>query len=608
MLPTLVLNASTVDHFRKNVYRPRLCLLLLLILLSPYNTSQLTSSADTEVSVSQPASQGWSVSIIDGLVIAAPPPVAKLLSPPSTPPESVSKPEANNAVTAAKRRESKASPSPAPVASSSSSSQPTQPPPGSLFRLPRLSWGLLIDTYVLPAILPLHLLWAIRLMGMAIEDGVVKTSLMGSKSHFRSNALPALYLALLACLALVIGHPFSVQLLKDHCEGWRSQFGFETALDDAQDQQRSQALLPLKLIVILEAGACLVALLSASFKVQETPLARMLPVQIKLPSPSHAPSLIDLLPLPASMRAGLSGAAQAPPPAYTSRRRPMMPSLVPRADTAFQGPGPEIGAPGSSPSGVSRPTAPLQMPEEPSETSPSDRPSSTSAPLSPPTSNDSTYYASSSYRRRRAPRMQGQSVVVSTRWLLETIVSLFDKAIGAALYAIVTLRLPTLSPTSLPPVLSLLSLRSELVSLTSVWTKARNSVECLEFVRRRWGVRLTEGQDPYKSVHKPRAVAAAASGDYRWKSHDDVYCAICFELTRPAIQHKSDAEKDSEAHSASQASDTPDQHEFCRLDCGHELHEICLVSWLTAQAFCPTCHVVLSFSPRSLSTPQQQQS
>ena len=38
---------------------------------------------------------------------------------------------------------------------------------------------------------------------------------------------------------------------------------------------------------------------------------------------------------------------------------------------------------------------------------------------------------------------------------------LFDKAMGALIYSVITLRLPTLSPTSLPPVLSLLSLRGD---------------------------------------------------------------------------------------------------------------------------------------------------
>ena len=107
--------------------------------------------------------------------------------------------------------------------------------------------------------------------------------------------------------------------------------------------------------------------------------------------------------------------------------------------------------------------------------------------------------------------MRGQSVLVSTKWISETATALFDKIIGALIYAVITLRLPTLTPTSLPPVLSLLSLRSELATLTQIWSKARSSVECLEFVRRRWGVQLEQGRDPYTSVSRP--TAAAAAGD-----------------------------------------------------------------------------------------------
>lgn len=195
--------------------------------------------------------------------------------------------------------------------------------------------------------------------------------------------------------------------------------------------------------------------------------------------------------------------------------------------------------------------------------------------------------------------MRGQSVLVSTKWISETATALFDKVIGTLVYSIITVRLPTLSPTSLPPVLSLLSLRSELASLTQIWSKARSSIECLEFVRRRWGVQLEQGKDPYSSVTRPRA--AAAAGDYQWKSRDDVYCAICFEQTRSAAP----AAEDNDNKSNDTEQDRPRKFEFCRLDCGHELHDVCLVSWLTAQAFCPTCHVVLSFSPRAATASRQ---
>ncbi|PWZ03033.1 hypothetical protein BCV70DRAFT_214510 [Testicularia cyperi] len=589
MLPSLALNASTVDHFRKNIYRPRLCLLLLLVLLSPHNAPHLASHT-TDVSVSQPASQAWSISIIDGLVVAAPPSTPKAHVSLSTPQESSVSPaklhDTGNDHSYTDREgdaAEQAAPSPAPSPKSIAAEQASQPPPGSLFRFPKLSWGLLIDSHVLPALLPLHILWAARLTGMAVEDGIVRASLLGAKSRFHSVVLPSLYLLVLVLVSIGAAHPMLVQTLKECCQVWRASLGIKDALSLDEDPSSAPSgpaqtpLLPLQLIVTLEAAATLVSLLSIYLKIEGTPFSRHVVKDVKLPSPSHSPSLIELLPLPPSLKAAWFGslpARSAGPYARGRSRRPMMPSLAgsgddsaaaqPQNERASQdntspqeGQGPiaaaglqvydnavsssmepvaqqtyrRVGAPESEvlrSTSVAQPIAPLRLPDLP----PSDSTDSTAGSIgNGDTSNgqvDSQYPS----RRRRAPRMQGQSVLVSSRWLSDTLVALFDKVVGSLLYAIVTLRLPTLSPTSLPPVLSLLSLRSELASVTTVWTKARASVECLEFVRRRWGVRLVDGKDPYTSTQRPRA--ARALGDYAWKSYEDVYCAICFELTRPA--------------------------------------------------------------------------
>ncbi|CBQ67420.1 conserved hypothetical protein [Sporisorium reilianum SRZ2] len=590
MLPSLALSSSSLDQFRKNVYRPRLCLLLLLVLLSPYNTSQLTSSPDdSTVSVSQPPQSGWSISVIDGLVVAAAPPASSSALPKASAKTS-SKPKAKAASTSAK-----AGPSAAPSAKNAqdtATSQQGQPPPGSLFRFPKLSWGLLVDEHVLPALVLLHVLWAIRLAGMAVEDGLVKNSLLGAKSRFYSVTLPLVYLGVLALVALVTGQPATVAAIRSRCSAWRTRLGFEVMdLQSSSGSARKSIfhagdLLPSSLIVMLETASTIVHLLSVLPKVDAASISNMLPEQLRLSSPSHLPPLVEMLPLPRFVKAVLTEPVNGTPPArYARNRRPMMPSMNPatsaasdqgaqqqQTDTAratsSDGRAGEterqqvyrrVGAPENEvlrSTSVAHPIAPLRLPD-----------------------NDAA--SSSASRRRRAPRMRGQSVLVSTKWIAETATALFDKVIGALLYSVITLRLPTLTPTSLPPVLSLLSLRSELAALTQIWSRARSSVECLEFVRRRWGVQLQQGSDPYTSVSRPRA--AAAAGDYQWKSYDDVYCAICFEMTR--------AGKGGEGK----------KFEFCRLDCGHELHDVCLVSWLTAQAFCPTCHVVLSFSPRATS-------
>lgn len=59
---------------------------------------------------------------------------------------------------------------------SRSKAKDKQPAPGSVFYLPRPSLNLLLDADVLPAILPLHVLWIVRLGGMVVEDSIIKVS------------------------------------------------------------------------------------------------------------------------------------------------------------------------------------------------------------------------------------------------------------------------------------------------------------------------------------------------------------------------------------------------------------------------------------------------
>lgn len=190
------------------------------------------------------------------------------------------------------------------------------------------------------------------------------------------------------------------------------------------------------------------------------------------------------------------------------------------------------------------------------------------------------------------------------------------------------LSLPTLSPTTLPPVLSLLSLRAELGAVANTWTSARRTVECLEFVRRRWGV-YEEHSVPANANLNANANAAreglgssSSTGtssnatstapppsrrpnvEPRWKPSDssELVCAICFEGVNTNPNTKTDSSADPVDQSAQNPSPNPNptretMRGRCRLDCGHELHATCLVAWLHHQAFCPTCHLALSASP-----------
>ncbi|UZJ54070.1 hypothetical protein CBS101457_003390 [Exobasidium rhododendri] len=178
--------------------------------------------------------------------------------------------------------------------------------------------------------------------------------------------------------------------------------------------------------------------------------------------------------------------------------------------------------------------------------------------------------ASSVGRIGKAPRIRGVSVEVDFNWLLENVIGCWSSLVGAIEYLVIILALPTLSPTSLPPILALLSLRSQLGTLVKSWTSARRSLECLEFVRRRWAA------IPLKSsMPTPR---------WRAAQQEEIMCPICLE----SIRGDEEQESGKTRH--------PD---VCLLDCGHELHAVCLVQiYLDIKyAFCPCCHDPLRAVP-----------
>ena len=465
---------STTDHFRTNVYRPRLSLLLLVILLSPYNTSQLADSGSA-LSTPAAASSNWAVSVIDGMILASPLPTRAAVS--------------------------LSLPTPAPTAAAAAVAVPraasvSQPPPGSLFRLPKPSWRLILDPHVLPALLPLHALWALRFVGMALEDHMVASSLVRQRPSLLVPPL-LLQICVLTLLTLAAASPAFFSLVTTWC-----------------DPPQQPYTLPIRTFVYLETVAVLASLWSSVVKI-EHPALEFLPATLCIPSPSHSPSVLQLLPLPL-------------PPLLvaliTGQRPDPVPSRRPRAADDGQQQTYRVDGEVQHSTSVRHPVAPLRL-----------------------------------RLRRKPPRLRNQTVRVSTPWLADTLVSLLDRLVGSVLYAVATLHLPTLSPTSLPPVLALLSLRAQLAALTHVWARARGSVECLEFVRRRW------------AAHKPRSKPTTPD--------PASLCPICFEPT----------------HTPTTTTTTATA--LCTLDCGHQIHDTCLVAWLTAQAFCPTCHAVMSFTP-----------
>lgn len=112
------------------------------------------------------------------------------------------------------------------------------------------------------------------------------------------------------------------------------------------------------------------------------------------------------------------------------------------------------------------------------------------------------------------------------------------------------LSLPTLAPTSFPSLLSLLSLRSELGAVTSTWSSARKSIECLEFVRRRWRAKVR---------------AEEVTGDIVEDEDDGMLCPICFESVQTPTQ----------------ACMQEAIEDCCTLDCSHRLHSVSIESVAT---------------------------
>ncbi|KAK0540704.1 hypothetical protein OC835_000521 [Tilletia horrida] len=219
-------------------------------------------------------------------------------------------------------------------------------------------------------------------------------------------------------------------------------------------------------------------------------------------------------------------------------------------------------------------------------------------------------------------RISHQHVRVHLGWFLEVLVSFFDRLVGALMYGLVVLRLPTLTPTSIYPLVALLALRNELGQMVQCWTRARQTVECLEFVRRRWGVgsTLRARVQALQNINGSGKSSSSSSSNLRlvqqavWNGEEQT-CAMCFEPT-PTFPARSRSGSASEGpgaggHSSADSSlsrnggggansETTEEDALentCVLDCAHVLHANCLVTWLRAQNFCPVCHAPLQGTP-----------
>lgn len=386
-----------------------------------------------------------------------------------------------------------------------------------------------LNADALSALVSLHLLWAIRLGTMMLEDRLGKDSSSTSSNLSSSRSymflIGSALLALLSCF-------FS----------WSTVF---QRWGITRPPTHTTPAIAIQILTLLELSATFVSFLPPLFRMRTSPLAKALPRKISLPSPSHSPSLLELLPIPA----GLIEAFKAPrEDTMTYSRRRMANQWHGGGRHMIAAPLPGINAGDLTGAGA----ATAAGTDQPSTNTQRRQGSGIAEPLRMPRANAG-----------KAPRVKGMRVNVDSSWLLENVVILYGHAIGAIQYIVVIVSLPTFTPTSFPSLLSLLSLRSALGSVVTTWCSARKSVECLEFVQRRWSKQEPQSEKVVQSSSLPSSV-----------------CSMCFEAVDEA----------------------EDPEDCCTLDCGHQLHSVCLVQWLTKQAFCPCCHSTLKATPPSMRT------
>lgn len=280
-----------------------------------------------------------------------------------------------------------------------------------------------LNADALSAILSLHALWAIRLGSMILEDILGKEPVPLSHSpNVRSNAYVVLWLAASAFLALAASmyswaDTFQRMGIARRADGAAQSMSVQAiTLLEVIERANEHSLTILLMNLALQLSATLVSLLSPLCRLCDPRLLRFFPQKVSLPSPSHSPSLIDLLPIPASLADAFKGNNV---PAQSMRNRQRMtaywsaPNLhgrrliaapvVPRRHgnlLAAVGPEDMAHAPAASPAtGLAEP---LRMPTA-----------------------------------GKAPRLSGMRVNVDTSWLLENFVILYGHIVGALQYVII---------------------------------------------------------------------------------------------------------------------------------------------------------------------------
>ncbi|CAO1635895.1 unnamed protein product [Sympodiomycopsis kandeliae] len=583
----------SLDHFRSRVYRPRLALIILLVLLSgsvtppPFHTGSTNSSKDASIG---PTTS--SISLVDRGTTW----LKRRLN-------------SNDEADIVSSTYQQSTPRNDIVEKIEFVSSPTDSK-GKKKSSHKLVISLFLSPSIFPTLIQLHLLWVIRFIAGEIEG-------RRSTSKF---SLPTTILTIAFLLSSIIA------TLQPTVSSVLTTFAKNSVMDSNVIFQDQNTLFPIGWILSFETVTTILALFPLVLKSSST--------AVNLPSPSHFPSLLEMLPFWA--RIPFLAAAEQP---SARSRHSMMTSMMNnnsrnrrhgslasaaiaaeqeeerRARSAALGPttrfdhdssgrnsdseshnhhaeqssdttsqhsrhetstdsqSPSVDQSGSGASVEhSRSTSSQSVDDEmpsgtPLWTTMEARPSREAARvlrlqddmvreletvgrLSPSTSS----------ARSRAPldgkslHQRRQTVSLPLTYVLSICTTMISSLSLILCYSVITLKLPNLAPTSVPAIVSLLALRAEIGGLVKYWNEERRRIEGLEFVRRRWG--------SHTNNNNPIVIK------------EDSQCSICFEPIDWTSSHGTNGDG-------------------VKLDCDHELHAPCLVPWLMSQSFCPVCHTPL---------------
>lgn len=192
----------------------------------------------------------------------------------------------------------------------------------------RLAISLFLSPAIFPTLVQLHLLWAVRLIAGEIEGNkhAIRKARNSATRQGNSTALLSTFFALATATAIIL-HSFTAKKLQEIAAD--AVAGSETFSDPS-------TLFPSYWILLIESIPTWLSLVPLLLLASD---GTRIPLQVKVPSPSHLPSLLELM--PSWLRAPLR-----PSDRYTARRSALLASRARRHGAlGLPGPPPPLVAP-----------------------------------------------------------------------------------------------------------------------------------------------------------------------------------------------------------------------------------------------------------------------